>query len=264
MLRHIKKLFTFLILGIGISLFFSDPAQGQGLFIRGDINCDGVVDSVDLPLWNPLGDFPADCPVRYDVNDDGILTTPDTIYLKNFLFFGGPPPPHPFPACGRDTTAVFNDCAVNCCCTLTTQCNDGLDNDGDGLIDFPCDRGCSDACDTSEAPFSTTQCTDGIDNDGDGLVDLADTNCVDSCDFSEFSVCLYKPGDFNGNGLINLSDIIRVVSYIFKGGQSPNPPCTGDANADGKTTITDIVYVVNFVFKNGVDPIPSGVCCNPT
>ena len=32
------------------------------------------------------------------------------------------------------------------------ECNDGMDNDGDGLIDFPEDPGCSSAEDDTEAP----------------------------------------------------------------------------------------------------------------
>jgi hypothetical protein len=47
------------------------------------------------------------------------------------------------------------------------DCNDGLDNDGDELIDFPADPDCTSLDDPSEAP----ECRDGIDNDGDGRLD---------------------------------------------------------------------------------------------
>ncbi|MBM3227716.1 DUF11 domain-containing protein, partial [Candidatus Peribacteria bacterium] len=36
-------------------------------------------------------------------------------------------------------------------CTTCVQCNDGLDNDGDGFIDFPNDPGCSSATDNDES-----------------------------------------------------------------------------------------------------------------
>ncbi len=52
-------------------------------------------------------------------------------------------------------------------------CADGLDNDGDGLVDYPADPGCASATGAIENP----QCNDGIDNDGDGLIDLADPGC---------------------------------------------------------------------------------------
>jgi uncharacterized protein YkwD len=50
------------------------------------------------------------------------------------------------------------------------HCDDGVDNDGDGLVDFMGDWGCSSAEDVSELPA----CADGLDNDGDGLVDYPD------------------------------------------------------------------------------------------
>jgi hypothetical protein len=53
-------------------------------------------------------------------------------------------------------------------------CDDGIDQDGDGLADFPDDPGCRDAFSASESP----QCDDGVDNDGDGLVDAADPQCA--------------------------------------------------------------------------------------
>ncbi len=49
-----------------------------------------------------------------------------------------------------------------------TDCSDGLDNDGDGLVDFPEDPGCKHPFAAREDP----QCQDGINNDGDGLIDF--------------------------------------------------------------------------------------------
>ena len=51
-------------------------------------------------------------------------------------------------------------------------CNDGLDNDNDGLIDHPLDPGCSSLTDPDETnPAPTVACNDGLDNDNDGLID---------------------------------------------------------------------------------------------
>ncbi len=47
------------------------------------------------------------------------------------------------------------------------NCDDGLDNDGDGLVDFPADPGCASASSSRENP----PCSDNHDNDGDGLLD---------------------------------------------------------------------------------------------
>ena len=50
-------------------------------------------------------------------------------------------------------------------------CSDGLDNDGDGLADFPDDPGCDSASDFSEKSAALV-CDDGIDNDSDGGMDF--------------------------------------------------------------------------------------------
>jgi hypothetical protein len=51
---------------------------------------------------------------------------------------------------------------------VALQCDDGLDNDGDGLIDFPADPGCS----AESANREDAKCQDGLDNDGDGSIDF--------------------------------------------------------------------------------------------
>jgi hypothetical protein len=68
-------------------------------------------------------------------------------------------------------------------CTITNTytppvCDDDVDNDGDGFIDFPADIGCASTDDTSEGNENTyPTCTDESDNDGDELVDLDDPDC---------------------------------------------------------------------------------------
>lgn len=65
--------------------------------------------------------------------------------------------------------------------SLTYGCSDGLDNDGDGLIDQQ-DPQCFGPY-GSESPdgigrMAIDTCADGIDNDGDGLVDRDDPDCL--------------------------------------------------------------------------------------
>jgi len=68
----------------------------------------------------------------------------------------------------------------------TEDCSDGLDNDGDGDIDYPADTECLSATDLSETP----DCSDGVDNDGDGLVDFpADPGCRYATSSSEITGC---------------------------------------------------------------------------
>ncbi len=50
-------------------------------------------------------------------------------------------------------------------------CSDGVDNDGDGMTDFPDDPGCVSSNDETEDSLPSAQCQDGRDNDGDGKID---------------------------------------------------------------------------------------------
>jgi arylsulfatase A-like enzyme len=57
-----------------------------------------------------------------------------------------------------------------------TVCSNGLDDDGDGLVDRD-DPACASLEGTSELS-PTLECDDGLDNDGDGLVDRDDPQCL--------------------------------------------------------------------------------------
>jgi hypothetical protein len=66
------------------------------------------------------------------------------------------------------------------------QCSDGLDNDGDGFIDYGSDDSCTSLTDDTESPYSYVQCNNGIDDDGDGYIDYpTDPSCSALTDTTE-------------------------------------------------------------------------------
>jgi hypothetical protein len=75
------------------------------------------------------------------------------------------------------------------------ECDDGLDNDGDGLPDME-DPGCASADDLSEqTPF--VQCDDGGDNDGDGRIDFDPVTFASPGDESTAPAGRGDPGCFH-------------------------------------------------------------------
>jgi hypothetical protein len=90
--------------------------------------------------------------------------------------------------------------------TATPECNDGVDNDGDGAADYPADPGCSSAGDPSE--LGSAACDDGIDNDGDGFADAAnDPGCSGPGDQSEFGTTACDDGlDNDGDRGVDAGD----------------------------------------------------------
>ncbi len=90
-----------------------------------------------------------------------------------------------------------------------SNCEDGEDNDGDGLVDCD-DPGCFEVVQCGGDVVDDFwerggQCDDGVDNDGDGLVDLDDTeDCQDLQDPSEGGEPACDDGwDNDGDGWVD-------------------------------------------------------------
>lgn len=64
------------------------------------------------------------------------------------------------------------------------QCQDNIDNDGDGAKDYPQDFSCLGVTDNDEAN-QKSQCQNAIDDDGDGLIDSQDPGCSNNQDNNE-------------------------------------------------------------------------------
>ena len=72
-----------------------------GVFLRAEVNGDGVVNIADMISMNAqlfLG-APSLCPAALDANGDGTGDVADIVFLGSYLFLGGAPPPGSFPEC---------------------------------------------------------------------------------------------------------------------------------------------------------------------
>jgi len=69
----------------------------------------------------------------------------------------------------------------------------------------------------------------------------------------------YTCGDANSDDIVDISDAVFLVSYVFvPGSPAPDPTEAGEVNCDEVVDISDAVYLVNFVFVPG-SPAP-GAC----
>jgi hypothetical protein len=72
---------------------------------------------------------------------------------------------------------------------------------------------------------------------------------------SEISnIVRFKCGDVNGDGLINVTDVVYLINYLFISGPPPAPMATGNANCDGSVNVSDVVYLINSLFVSGSPP----------
>jgi len=66
----------------------------------------------------------------------------------------------------------------------------------------------------------------------------------------------YVPGDASGDGIVDLGDLLFLVSYLYKGGSAPTPMAAGDPTGDCVVDLGDILYLVSYLYKGGAAPEP--------
>lgn len=69
---------------------------------------------------------------------------------------------------------------------------------------------------------------------------------------------IFRRGDCDTNGVVNLTDAIFGLNYLFKGGVEPTCADATDTDDDGKVSLTDMIQILNFLFKGGGPPMAPG------
>ncbi|MEN0061161.1 MAG: hypothetical protein AAGA48_03370 [Myxococcota bacterium] len=110
-------------------------------------------------------------------------------------------------------------------------CQDGVDNDLDGLLDYPDEPGCTTPFDTDETdPIVLPTCFDGVDNDVDGLSDYpADPECRSSAD--RYEACTWLGDDAFGYQMCEESGAAIVC---------PDLSATGDLQPLGNDGVVTV------------------------
>lgn len=62
-------------------------------------------------------------------------------------------------------------------------------------------------------------------------------------------------GDVTGDGIIDLGDLLFLISYLYKGGLAPDPLWIGDVNCDFVLDLGDVLYLISYLYKGGPAPI---------
>jgi len=67
-------------------------------------------------------------------------------------------------------------------------------------------------------------------------------------------------GDCIRDSLIDLSDLVYLITYLFKGGPPPDQQCRADVNCSGEIDLGDPVLLINYLYKGGT--APCFACCD--
>jgi hypothetical protein len=136
------------------------------------------------------------------------------------------------PGPDRDAGAGIAEALAAAAAAAPAACENGVDDDGDGLVDAGADPGCDDANDASERS-SALVCDDGLDNDADGHVDFSptpgagDPGCEGPSSSLENPQC--QDGINNDTGQDALIDFDGGAAAGLSPEQqtSPDPQCVG-------------------------------------
>lgn len=88
------------------------------------------------------------------------------------------------------------------------------------------------------------------------LADSAGFACTkDSSQITAYDRRLLNPdGDSNGDGSIDLGDVVYILNYLFKAGPPPFPMHKANVNGDDTVDLGDAIYLLNYLFKGGPPP----------
>jgi hypothetical protein len=65
---------------------------------------------------------------------------------------------------------------------------------------------------------------------------------------------IFYSGDLNGDGAVNIGDVIFLINYLYTSGPAPEPFKLGDVNCNNEVNVADVVFLINYLFKNGPPP----------
>ncbi len=116
----------------------------------------------------------------------------------------------------------------------------------------------------------STGAGDPRDLNGDGSInnldaDLLRAKCTrGDCATEQLVPILFRRGDANGDGELDISDPVFSLFALFTGQGQAACPDAADADDNGKLQITDPLYTLNYLFRGGpAPPDPGPNPCGP-
>jgi hypothetical protein len=99
---------------------------------------------------------------------------------------------------------------------------------------------------------------DGIANESDNCPDTANVDQMDTDGDGVGDVCscvnIRGNIDTDAGDVIDISDLVYLVDYMFSGGPEPGCPNEADIDPSGGVDISDLVYLVDYMFSGGPAP----------
>ncbi|MEE8142006.1 MAG: hypothetical protein V3T77_02795 [Planctomycetota bacterium] len=73
---------------------------------------------------------------------------------------------------------------------------------------------------------------------------------------------VFKRGDANTDGIVDVADVIFVIQFLFVSGAVPDCQDSADGNNDQLLDVSDAIFLINFLFSSGaIPPAPGPTNC---
>jgi hypothetical protein len=96
------------------------------------------------------------------------------------------------------------------------------------------------------------------DRDGCWIISESPTPRAPNTGSCEGEEPRFKRGDANSDCIVDITDAIYVLNWLFIGGATPVCQDAADADDNGRIELTDAVRILGFLFTGGADPPPPG------
>lgn len=71
--------------------------------------------------------------------------------------------------------------------------------------------------------------------------------------------CGFICGDVNWDCVINLLDIVFLITYLYRDGPAPERLEAADVDSSGNVNLLDVTYLIDYIYKGGPEPVcPQG------
>jgi hypothetical protein len=87
--------------------------------------------------------------------------------------------------------------------------------------------------------------------DGQGPAPALRSSVVGIC---EESLPVFRRGDVDGNGNVDLSDAVAILSFLFLGGRAPSCMDAADTDDTERIDLADAIGLLSFLFLGGNQP----------
>jgi len=74
---------------------------------------------------------------------------------------------------------------------------------------------------------------------------------------------VFRRGDVNDDGAIDVADAISGLEWLFRGGTQPGCAATANVDGSGGADITDAIYLLTYLFRGGPPPEAPHPACGP-